>query len=669
MAKRGNKLDFCLDLGGDSLKIAYAYTESDGSTAYGKVDTEGDVADVGVPAVALYDEAAKEFLYGDEIDAAGKTSFINVVRIKDLLSLVNEDGARANKDYYENKNEFPKFYFPARRGMQSDFGATVESGSTFTAEGFTPRLVCERYFAHIKKLIYKRLPSICSTRLGITDIEEFNAIEPRISIVYSPNACETYIKELSRIVKDVFGQKPYKSMSTTKALSMYAFTSKILADNSEMLVFDMGEESISVAKTATVGGAVTIEGEDGHNPPLAVGGMDVDEALVGYIEGTISQRETPGTPSYGSEGHLAEEGLQAKQYLLMKDLKQAKVLLSREQAPGDAFADGVPISVRRELCVCRKITRAELTECLGIDDCSGVAETITDYILSEMRQPLNSEVKTIFLSGGIADTYGLRDLIKKRLADNSFGDVKFVTIPSAQNDNNDLYIYTYEASAYAAAVGGAMVAVCGIDVKATLSLSYGTFIYSHSHPPKLLKLFVNRGTPLKDGTNEFWSDSDGHFTRLDAEDDSVDDAFYSTIMTQTDIDAKRYMNTDDSDEKGIKYRDTYPVIDEPGTMARGRAERTIMLKEIVSGTILLKYKGERVTLDGATLLFREGISVDGRGRAKALIENKTQGNISTTVRFYRNGEQSPYKSEYKTIRAADVEIVISGIDAFEVSKG
>lgn len=675
MAKRGNglsqdsMLDMCLDLGGDSLKIAYAFTDADGSTAYGKVDTEGDIADVGVPAVAFYDDADNEWLYGDEIDAAGKTSFVNVVRIKDLLSLLDDNGAASNKKYYKSMSFFPKFYFPARRGGNSDFGATVEADRAFVAEGFTPQIVCENYFEHIKSLIMRRLPDICSERIGITDYEEFTKVRPRISIVYSPNACDAYIAELQRIVAKVFGHKPHKSMTTTKALSMYAYTNKLIGSGGEMLVFDMGEESMSVAKAAVVGSSVTIEGEEGHNLPVALGGTDVDEALVKYIESTIERRETPGTPSYGNEGHLFEEGLQSKQYLLMKDLKQAKVLLSREIVGDDVFGSGVPISVWRELCIRRVITREELLACLGIANHSGVAKIITDYILSEMQQPLSRDVKKIFLSGGIANTYGLRELIATTLKDNGFRNIEFITIPGADDSDTDLKIYKYEATAYAAAVGGAMVALNNVDVKATLSLSYGTFVYLNCRPPKVLKLFVSRGTPLKDGRNDFWSDGDGRAARLNTDDQAISDTFYSTIITQDDINAQRYKYKDINDDDGILYKDRYPVIDEPGTSSRTRAEKTIFLKEVVSGNIVLMYKGEHVTMDSIKLLYREGITVDSRGRAEPIIENVTPGDISGTMRFYHPGSSSPYKSEYKSLAAKDIDLVFSGFENFKVNKG
>ena len=655
-------VDFCLDLGGDSIKIAVAYGDGSGKAFYGKVDTEteGAFGDVGIPAIAYYDEVDENWLYGEEVDAAGKSSFITVVRIKDLLSLLQERCAESNAYYYHNGKFFPKFFFPARRGSLDNFEELVKRDDAFTAKD-TPKTICENYYRHIRAVINSRFKDICK-HIGV-DVK--NAY-PRISFVYSPSADDTVIAELERLITFAFDAAPYKKLSSTKALSMYAYTYNYISKNDEMLVFDLGEETLSVAKAVLIKGAVTIDGEDGHNLPVKLGGMDIDEALVDYINSTIQEREVPGNPSFGEEGHIVEGGMQSKQYLLMKDLKQVKVLLSRPLNPDSVFQKGVPISIWRELCIQRRITREQFTACIGIDDCSGVAGRIVDYILSELRRPVNENVKKICLSGGIAKTYMLAFLIDKKLRENGYK-MEFMSLNGKLDSDNDIDILTYEDTAYAPAVGGALVAFRNQDVKTALSMSYATFVHKQRKPqprsPKLLKIIADRGEFLKDdGDTEFLSKDQ---MTLDTANGAVVDHYYSTIMTRDDISNFKYQLQPGSN-RGVRYMFDLPVIGEVDSDDYKHAEEAIGLRLIVRDAIRQKYKGEYVNIVPATYLLQEGFIVDKRGRASTIIKNLTTGNLTGKVEYFRTRNDTvPYKTvNSMTIPAKDVELELKLI--FEV---
>ncbi|MCH5158963.1 MAG: Hsp70 family protein [Clostridiales bacterium] len=654
-SKDKQPVDFCLDLGGDSIKIAFAFRRADGSTDYGKVDTEGDFADVGIPAVVFYDEDEKKWLYGEQVDEAQKSSFITVVRIKDLLSLLQDGCAPTNKAYYEMGEYFPKFFFPVRRDAQSDFDKLVKSDRAFKAEGFTPRQICENYFLHIRDVIARRFHEVCD----YIKIAHKSAY-PRVSVVYSPSASDAYISELDRIIKVAFGAQSFKQLSSTKALSMYAYTYKYLSKNDEILVFDLGEETLSVAKAIIIDGAVAIDGEDGHNTPQKLGGIDVDEALVEHIESTIRERETPGTPSYGESGHLIESGLQSKQYLLMKDLKQAKVILSRPITEDSVFKNGVPISVWRELCIKRVITRDQLSACLGIDDCTGVAKNIVDYVLTELARPINGNVHKICLSGGIAKTYMLASLIDKKIRERGFK-VNFVSFGGKLVDDNEFDIFTYEDTAYAPAVGGAIVALNDYDVKTTLSLSYGTYVYKSADSysgrrRKLLELFVERGKVLEEH-NKFLTPTRIKFNAGGA---PLDDYFCSTILTSADVKSGKYKN--------LQFNQGLLIMDEIDSSNFKAAEKEVSLRVVVKGKIILTYRGERVNIPH-TFYFQEGVTVDGRGRAKPLLENISTDYVSGQMEFYRNKDDKyPYKTEYVSMKATDIKLEFHG-DDFILQKG
>ena len=150
-----------LDLGSDTLKIAYAYGED---ASYGKLIDDKRSTGVGVPAVAYYDTVAGKWLYGDEVDMGGEKAFVRVVKIKALISLLSAKGsARAaenNARYYREGNEFPKFRFPERRKAAEDFGESVRRDMTFTAPGYTPESVCAGYFAYVRALIERDIAEL-----------------------------------------------------------------------------------------------------------------------------------------------------------------------------------------------------------------------------------------------------------------------------------------------------------------------------------------------------------------------------------------------------------------------------------------------------------------------------------------------------------------------------
>ena len=80
-------LNVGLDLGSDTLKIAFAY-ESEEGVSYGKLMKEGLMTQVALPAIAYYDTARRMWLFGDGVEKGEEKSFVTVVKIKSLLSLL-----------------------------------------------------------------------------------------------------------------------------------------------------------------------------------------------------------------------------------------------------------------------------------------------------------------------------------------------------------------------------------------------------------------------------------------------------------------------------------------------------------------------------------------------------------------------------------------------------
>ena len=651
-----------LDLGSDTLKAAYAYEGTDG-ISYGKLMKEGVMTEVALPAIAYYDEGTGAWLYGDQVDRAGSRSFVNVVKIKSLLSLLlpRKDGAvqAKNRDFYSKEKKFPKFYFPVRRKMLEDFGKMVEEDMTFEAN-CTPRQVCENFFAYARAMIFERV-----SRLSAQKHVEFYKFV-RVALVHPSRTGRAYTAELSRLVKTAFGAEPAKVLSSTKALSMYAYRRGMLAKGESMLVFDMGEEDISVMKaTLLKNGRLVVDGADGHNAPCDIGGNDIDDAVAAHIEGCILRRETVGTPSYGAEGHICERGLHSKQYLFLKDIKKAKMLLSVPLREGSVFAGGVPVAVSRDLYIQRRLTRGEFRACVGVAENGGVARRIADYILEELARPVNEGVTKVFLSGGVIETYALQEYIEREVKKH-FPAAAFYTFDDFRDDEDGFTIRSFEDSTYAPAVGGAIVSLMDYDLQTVIALSYATWFIINATREKFLSIFVNRGTPLAKDGNIFVTSS--NFGQVSVLEDVKNDQIYAAAVTEEDIAARKY-----APRLGRQYytmdNKTYLLIGNTDNHPwRRNAEKVIGLK-VVSGeggaTIYFYHNGRRVRLHNTRLYFREGVRVDGDGRAYPYIINDLRENRGQAVIEYARWP-SGWEGMRYVVPASQIEIRFEGMREFFV---
>ena len=158
------------------------------------------------------------------------------------------------------------------------------------------------------------------------------------------------------------------------------FTERCLKGES-IVIFDMGEEDISVAKfTLNTSGSIIIDGVDGHNEPMEIGGNDFDYALRDYVESVISGRETVGAPPVGEDGYIAEKGLHSTQFLMLNEIKKTKIALSLDDdIYALAFERGVPMSIQRDVLVQTSVTRDKFLTCTGMRDSDGVAKNIRLY--------------------------------------------------------------------------------------------------------------------------------------------------------------------------------------------------------------------------------------------------------------------------------------------------
>ncbi|MBR2988812.1 MAG: hypothetical protein IKC64_03710, partial [Clostridia bacterium] len=205
----------CIDLGNDTVKVAYAY-ERNGEVKYGKILKDGLINTTALPSTAYYDERNGKWLYADEIESGEERSFTTVVKIKNLLSLLasseNSEVSLSNSDYYLNKNSFPKFYFPVSRRIGEDFALAESNDMTFIAEGYTPQSVCQGFFNYLKTVTEEKLAQIVKYR----EIETGKDLITSVSLVHPPTYSDEQIEELTYLVKTAFNMAPKKVMTTTR---------------------------------------------------------------------------------------------------------------------------------------------------------------------------------------------------------------------------------------------------------------------------------------------------------------------------------------------------------------------------------------------------------------------------------------------------------------------
>lgn len=625
----GNVLSIGIDLGGDTLKLSYAYGDK-GGAVYGKIQSKEKVRRVAIPAVAYYDAAAG-WIFGGDVEKGEEKPFINVVKIKSLLSLLyplTEDGKVVkrygeeyypNRDYFYNQEYFPKFFFPANLKNLKNFPELIAGERAFISAGYTPQKVCRMFFEYARNVV----------TAGVAELERRAGIhfdEMRLALVHPAQVGKLYVEELTNLVKTAFGKNPFKVMNCGRALSMFAKERGVVEADDEILIFDMGEDTLSVLKCfMNDDGQVVVEPAADHSAPLNVGGNDVDFAIADYIESSITRRETVGSPSYGEAGHIYEEGLQSKQYLFLKEIKKAKLLLSIPSLR-EVFAGGVPVSLHRDLYLQLRISESELKDCVGITEDTGVARKILDYVVGELALVVNSDVKKVFLTGGLVETCGLVDYIKQGVAKIFGQNITVRTFDDNRDDGDPLIIQTYEDSAYAPSVGAAIVALKDLEVSAGLTYSYGTWLTLRG--VRILQILVGRGHIFDENSYE----------RLSANcalQGTVKEELFSVRLSKSTIERRKAEGEVNYLTSGGK---TYLCIGMPESAERRKVEKRFQLKTLTGpgAKIVCSYYGRIIESCEPKLTISEGVATRPDSNVMVPFVEKNNGNRRIKV-YYKDG--------------------------------
>ena len=649
-SSKGKTLALCYDLGSDSLKVSYGFVGAFGRYTFGKIVEEEIIRNSTIQSDAYFDQNEELWHFGKEIEYLQDADFLYTVNIKGLLRLLkktnNIEIDNSNSRYYSKECEFPKYYFPDKVEVSDDYREMVERDYTFRVNGCTPKDVCEKYFEFVSSVVYKTIPKIESKY-------NFSVSSIKLSVCYPGNVGKAYLEELIRLIdasyKDI-NLKVSNYISSTKSLSYFAKYQNKIEEDDHFLVFDIGDETISVSKANYIDGKVLVDGKYGHKEPASIGGNHIDQAIAHLIENDIEKGEVLGNDSYGSSEHVVEEGLYSKQLLMLKNIKKAKLVLSSGLADMQMFKNGVPISIVKHSIIQRTLNKDDLKKCLGVIEPESykVASQIIDYIISETDTISNEDVNKIFIAGGTIETLGLLDYIKDEVKNRIKRKITVDTFESTKNDDDRyLGITEYEDSVYAPSCGGLYVALEEIQIKTCLYYSYGTFAYHNG--VKFLNVFASKGSELNaSGVTEFG----GSFGLKK----STADEMYSVSFSMNDFKNKRGK---DHLTYSVYEGKNVIAIGEKNDAKRKSAEKFAEMKVVGSGKISLKYNGKEVELLDPGIEIREGIRLNSEGLATPFIENLT-------------AKKSPYKyvtltGSGKKVEAHELVVTLEGFPLIDVS--
>ena len=392
---------------------------------------------------------------------------------------------------------------------------------------------------------------------------------------------------------------------------------------------------------------ILIDGQEGHSAPLSIGGSDIDESIASFLESGIHDRETVGSPSVDHQGHIYENGLCSDQYLMMKDIKKAKMVMPLVNS--GIFRNGVPISVHREILVQRLLTEQDFRYCVGIGRVGGIADRVSEYILQEIERPVNHDVTKILFAGGMIETKDLLEYLT-RMLNGKHPELQIVTFDGNRVGKEPYALSDYDNATYAASVGGAIVALKDYSVDAVLSYSYGTWLYHERSTKKHLSLFANRGSLLTEDKNIFSISATFDVDKKEQECLSGDEV-YSTIIDREGIRNRAYAGK-------VTYEGEWLIVGEEGDADRKKAEKYIDLQVVGGGKeseVRFFYHGVRVSLSSYTkqaLYFEEGFVVDRNGNATPFFRNpKDKNNVNIRIRRHDT-------NSYLNVNAREVEFVL-----------
>lgn len=516
--EKDTTISICIDLGSDALKIVCADRNKSGRERVSKVvDKEYAYSDVAIPAIAYYDKNDSQWRYGYSIGRKNEKSYSTVVKIKDLLSILRFDSVsgevsrnkepevkKKNKAAYEDGHIFPLFEFPITMDRPSNYSKFCESDKyknlRFESENSTPKEVCENFFGYVSEILVAFLKK--QFRLRKEDLLNHDRV--KYTLICPPKSNKDFVCGYENAFRVGFGlnkNKEVSVLSSAKVLGAMALTDSRTKNDKNALLFDIGEEQISVVKFKAERGngslSVSLDGMSGHNLPQKLGGNDIDKAIVEKIEDRIIARNSIGSGHKNSGDGITDYGLKYNDYLFMRSVKAAKALLGERE-------DKVPVNVLRDVEIITNLSREEFKDAIGIKNNgvqkNSVAGKILDYIRTELTEHkgVNRDADTIYLSGGAVGTYGLIDAIRDEVKKiDGTKTVKTFRTSFSSDSIEGFEIAGDEVYSYSPAISGALSTLRGVTYKMVLTRSYGMRLYDiKTDYTPYFRIIANKGTEL-----------------------------------------------------------------------------------------------------------------------------------------------------------------------------
>ena len=439
MSRNANdQITVSIDLGADTTKAACAYRLYDENYEQELLLNKGE----GIPSLAYYDAEQAKWVFGrEEIAGYAAKSFQYLVRIRDLLNLFF---TRERDGLYDGLR-FKNYHYPPR--TDDSYEEAIAKGDYFESR-VSPRCVLELFVKYVMDRVKEEIGRI------------FGDLPIRYVVVYPANAEKDYIDELVRLVsRNKADRDSVYIVSSARAVGVAAKEYDIVnARQKNVLIFNIGEEDISVVKVRFDKENIYAYGADGRNSPERIGGRNIDIAIAEYIDNCSA-----GIPAFGSKGSVqsVEQGVYFDQYRMQQAIKLGKMVYPKWLAnnPGK----GYPFPLYREMIMDVPVDREVFRSC-----CREVYEKIWAYVEKELQRSDNvKDVDAVLFSGGAADTYGLDEYVQEKLA-SSYPDIAFIDFSP---DNNNALC----AAKNTVPIGAALFGAGKYSFKVLTALSYGTW--------------------------------------------------------------------------------------------------------------------------------------------------------------------------------------------------
>ena len=432
-----------IDIGSDTTKAAYSYANDKGEYVHGLLFKKGK----GIPSMAYYDTEKCTWVFGKkEILSHAQASFRYLVKVKDLLDLFFTRDA-SGKGFYDKKF-FKNFYYPPKES--ESYADAVENGRCFEANT-TAREVCALFVKYCVEKVEEEIKEI------------FGSVDIRYVVVYPANAPKEYIAELVEFVsKAAKMDKDVWIISAPRAVGLSAKEFGVVTKPTTALLFNIGEEDISVVKIRFDKSNICVFSADGHSSPAKVGGKDFDLALASHLFERSDKIDSFGGNGEGGE---AEKGVFFDQFRMQEGIKAGK----KNFSDGEAYArlGGFVFSIYREMITSIKLVQEDFTEC-----CQPIFKKVWEYVDNELKTGDNDDVDELIFSGGAADTFGLDKYIAAKLSDN-FPEIKFLDF-SPENESQGYDDILCEAKD-TVPIGAALYGAGKYEFKLLTTFAYGTY--------------------------------------------------------------------------------------------------------------------------------------------------------------------------------------------------